>query len=157
EATSTILLTDDDVAEKDVQTIKKEIAENLPSLPVGELSFEYRDRTGGQQLQVFVIGESSEVLVNLAEEVVRRLEELPGLADIRSEAESGTEEVQVVVNRERARAMGVSTRQIADLVSSSMRGINLRRVRGQQGETDVILALQESDRKNISDLMKLPV
>ncbi len=156
-ATSTILLTDDDNAEKDVTTIKKEIAEQLPTLSIGKPSFEYRDMTGGQQMRIFVIGESSEVLVELADEVVRRLKKVPGLADIRSEAESGTEEVQVIVDRERARSMGVSTQQIANLVSNSMRGINLRRVRGEQGETDVVLALQDSDRQTINDLMKLPV
>lgn len=156
-ASSTILLTDDDEAEKDVTTIKKEIQENLPNLAIGKPSFEYRDRTGGEQLRIFVIGESSDVLVDLADEVVRRLKNVPGLADVRSEAETGTEEVQVVVDRERARNMGVSSQQVADLVSNSMRGINLRRVRGEHGETDVVLALRESDRQTISDLMKLPV
>lgn len=156
-ASSTILLTEDDSAEKDVTTIKKEIADQLPKLSIGKPSFEYRDRTGGQQLRVFVIGESSEVLVGLADEVVRRLKNVPGLADVRSEAETGTEEVQVVVNRERARNMGVSTQQVANLVSNSMRGINLRRVRGEHGETDVVLALRESDRETIDDLMRLPV
>jgi len=157
QATSTILLTEDDEAKKDVTTIKEEIVEGLPKLPIGKLSFEYRDRTGGEQLKVFVIGESSEVLVNLADEVVRRLKNVPGLADVRSEAETGTEEVQVVVNRERARNMNVSSEQVANLVSNAMRGINLRRVRGEHGETDVVLALRESDRETIDDLMKLPV
>jgi len=156
-ATSTILLTDDDEAEKDVKTIKKEIGEHLPKLAIGSPSFEYRDRTGGDKLRVFVIGESSEVLTNLADEVVRRLKSVPGLADVRSEAETGTEEVQVVVDRERARSMNVSSEQVANLISNSMRGINLRRVRGKQGETDVVLALRKSDRKNLDDLMKLPV
>ncbi len=156
-ATSTILLTDDDQAEKSVKMIKEEIAEQLPTLAIGEPSFEYRDRTGGDQLRVYVIGESSDVLVDLSKEVVRRLNDVPGLADVRTEAETGTEEVQVVVDRERARKMGVSSQQVANLVSNSMRGINWRRVRGDQGETDVVLALQESDRKTIDDLMKLPV
>ncbi|MCW9709191.1 efflux RND transporter permease subunit [Fodinibius salsisoli] len=156
-AMSTILLTDDDSAEKDVTTIKKEIVENLPKIPIGELSFEYRDRTGGEQLRFFVIGESSDLLVELADEVVRRLDDIPGLADVRSEAETGTDEVQVKVDRGRARNMGISTQQVADMVSNSMRGINLRRVRGEQGETDVVLALQETDRETIDDLMKLPI
>lgn len=156
-ATSTILLTDDDEAEKDVKTIKQEIADHLPKLAIGTPSFEYRDRTGGNKLRVFVIGESSEVLTNLADEVVRRLKNVPGLADVRSEAETGTEEVQVVVDRERARSMNVSSEQVANLISNSMRGVNLRRVRGERGETDVVLALRESDRKNLDDLMKLPV
>ncbi|HKK46618.1 MAG TPA: efflux RND transporter permease subunit [Balneolaceae bacterium] len=156
-AMSTILLTDDDEAEKDVKTIKKEIAGHLPKLAIGSPSFEYRDRTGGDKLRVFVIGESSEVLTNLANEIVRRLKNVPGLSDVRSEAETGTEEVQVVVDRERARSMNVSSEQVADLISNSMRGINLRRVRGERGETDVVLALRKADRKNLDDLMKLPV
>ncbi len=156
-ASSTILLTEDDNADKDVKTIKKEIQEQLPKLAIGKPSFEYRDRTGGEQLRIYVIGESSDVLVDLADEVERRLKTVPGLADVRSEAETGTEEVQVVVDRERARNKGVSTQQIAELVSNSMRGINLRRVRGEHGETDVVLALQESDRQSIDDLMRLPV
>jgi HAE1 family hydrophobic/amphiphilic exporter-1 len=156
-ATSTIILTDDDNAEKDVKTIKKQIEGQLPKLAIGDPSFEYRDQTGGEQLRLFVIGESSDVLVDLADEVVRRLQDVPGLADVRSEAETGTEEVQVVVDRERARSMGVSTQQVASLVSNSMRGMNLRRVRGEYGETDVVLALRDSDRQTINDLMKLPV
>jgi len=156
-ATSTILLTDEDDAQKDVTIIKKEIEEEMPKLAIGDPSFEYRDRTGGEQLRVFVIGESTEVLADLAEEVERRLQDVPGLADVRSEAETGTEEVQVQVNRERARAMGVSSQQVASLVSNSMRGMNLRRVRGEHGETDVVLAIQESDRETIEDLMQLPV
>jgi len=156
-ATSTILLTDEDEAEENVKTIKKEIAENLPKVATGRPSFEYRDRTGGDQLRVFVIGESSEVLRNLANEVVRRLKNIPGLADVRSEAKTGTEEVQVVVDRERARSMNISSEQVAQLISNSMRGMNLRRVRGNYGETDVVLALQKSHRKNLDDLMSLPV
>ncbi len=156
-ATSTILLTDDDQAEKDVTVIKNEIQEGLPKIAIGKPSFEYSDRTGVEQLRIFVIGESTDVLADLAEEVERRLNDVPGLADVRSEAESGTEEVQVRVNRERARNMDVSTQQVASMVSNSMRGINLRRVRGEHGETDVVLAIQESDRQTIPDLMSLPV
>lgn len=156
-ASSTILLTDDDQAEKNVKTIKQEIEKQLPKLAIGELSFEYRDRTGGDQMRVYIIGESTEVLVDLTDEVVRRLQQIPGLADVQSEAESGRKEVQVVVDRERARKLGLSTQQLAGLVSNSIRGVNLRRVRGEQGETDVVLALKESDRQTIDDLMQLPV
>ncbi len=156
-AQSTIMLTEGDSAQKDVTLIKEEIAKDLPLLAIGEPSFEYRDRTGGEQVRVYVIGESTDVLVELSDEVIRRLENIPGFADVRSEAESGTEEVQVVVNRQRARNLGLDSRQIANMVSSSMRGTNLRRVRGKNGEIDVVLAMQDADRQRIEDLMSLPV
>lgn len=156
-AQSTIILTDEDSAEKDVTLIKKEIEESMPVLTIGEPSFEFASRNNNEQVRVYVIGESSEVLVGLADEVIRRMETQPGFADVRSEAEAGTEEVQLVVDRQRARNFGLSSQQIAGMVSNSMRGTNLRRVRGRNGEIDVVLAMQDSDRQTIDNLKELPI
>ena len=156
-AQSTILLTDEDDAEKDVSLIKKEIEENLPMIATGAPSFEFRSMNNSEQIRVFVIGESSDVLIDLSDEVIRRLGDTPGFVDMRSEAEAGTEEVQLVVDRRRARNFGLSSEQIAGMVSNSMRGINLRRVRGENGEIDVVLAMQDSDRQTLDNLRNLPV
>ncbi len=156
-AQSTILLTEEEDAEKDVTLIKKEIEEGLPPISIGAPSFEFASRNNSEQVRVYVIGESSEELIDLSDEVIRRLEAIPGLADVRSEAEAGTEEVQLVVDRQRAQNFGLNSQQIAGMVSNSMRGMNLRRVRGKTGEIDVVLAMQDSDRQSITDLMNLPV
>lgn len=156
-AQSTIILTEDDSAQKDVMMIRDEIAKNLPKISIGTPSFDYNDQSGGEKMRVYVIGESSEVLEDLADEVIRRLEMVDGIADVRSEAEAGAEEVQLVIDRERARNYGLSTQQIASMVSNSMRGMNLRRVRGKNGEIDVVLAFRDADRQSISDLMSLPI
>lgn len=156
-AQSTIILTDDDSAEKDVQLIKKEIEENLPLISTGAPSFEFASRNTNEQVGVFLIGESSEVLVDLSDEVIRRLETIPGFADVRSEAEAGAEEVQLVVDRQRAQNFGLTSQQIAGMVSNSMRGVNLPRVRGQNGEIDVVLAMRDSDRQTLDNLRNLPV
>ncbi|MDZ7694201.1 MAG: efflux RND transporter permease subunit [Balneolaceae bacterium] len=156
-AQSTIILTEDDSASKDVMMIKKEIEEGLPKISTGSPSFEYNDQTGGEQMRLYVIGESSELLEELSDEVIRRLEMTDGIADARSEAEAGSEEVQLVIDRERARNYGLSSQQIAGMVSNSMRGMNLRRVRDLNGEVDVVLAFRDADRRSIDDLMSLPV
>lgn len=156
-AQSTIILTDDDEAEKDVQLIKKEIEENLPAISTGSPSFEFNSQNNSEQVSVFVIGESSEVLVDLSDEVIRRLGSQPGLTDVRSEAEAGAQEVQLVVDRQRAQNFGLTSQDIAGVVSNSMRGMNLRRVRGQEGEIDVVLAMQDSDRQTLDNLRNLPV
>lgn len=156
-AQSTLLLSDEDEAQKDVRLLKKEIEENLPILAIGKPSFEYQNLNGDDQLSIYVIGESSEVLIDLSEEAIRRLQRHPQFTDVRSETESGTEEVQLLVDRQHARNFGLSSQQIAELVSNSMRGTNLRRVRTGRGETDVVLALQDSDRQTIDQLMDLPV
>ena len=156
-AQSTIMLTDEDEALKDVELIKKEIEENLPPLSIGRPSFEYRDQSGGEKVMVFVIGESSEVLRQLSDEVIRRLDPIEGFADVRSEAETGSEELQVRVDRLRASNLGISSRDVAGVISNSMRGTNLRRVRAQQGEIDVVLAVKDARNQSVQDLLNLPI
>jgi HAE1 family hydrophobic/amphiphilic exporter-1 len=156
-ANSTIILIDEDDAQKSVPFIKKEIEENLPLVTIGEPSFEFRDRNSGEGLKVFVQGESMDVLEELAERVEWRLAQIEGLADIKSDAEIGKDEVRLTIDHERARSFGLTSTDIAQTVSSSVRGMNLRRIRGDQSEIDVVLALQNADRQSVNDLRELPI
>lgn len=156
-AQSTIILTPEDDANKSVPIIKKEIEENLPVVTIGEPAFEYRSRTGNEGIRVFVQGESMEVLEELAEQVEWRMSQIDGLADIKSDAEIGKDEVQLTIDHERARNFGLTSSDIARAVSSSVRGQTLRKIRGPESEIDVVLALQNSDRQSIDDLMELPI
>jgi len=156
-AQSTINLVEDEQAEKAVTQIKKEIEENLPQISIGELAFEFISRSGNENVRVFVQGESMDVLEELAEEVKWRLSQQEGFADVRSEAETGNQEIRVRVDRERVASFGLSSTEVANMVSGAVRGQNLRRIRGPESEIDVILAFQESDRQNIDDLRELPI
>lgn len=156
-ANSTIILVDEDEAEKAVTLIKKEIEENLPMVTIGEPSFEFRSRNNGEAIKVFVNGESMTVLEELAEQVAWRLGQIDGLADVKSDAETGRDEVRLTIDHERARNYGLTTTAVAQTVSSSVRGFNLRRIRGEQSEIDVILALQNADRQSVADLQELSI
>lgn len=156
-AMSTINLTDDEEAEKAVTQLKEEIQAKLPQISIGIPSFEYISRNGNEAVRVFVQGESMDVLQELAEQVEWRLSQIDGFADVRSEAESGNNEVRLKVNHERARNYGLTSAQVAGMVSSAMRGQNIQRIRGADSEIDVILALNKADRQTVEDLKNLPV
>ena len=156
-ANSTIILVDEDEAEKSVTLIKKEIEENLPLVTIGEPAFEFRSRNNSEGIRVFVNGESMEVLEELAEQVEWRLSQIEGLTDIKSDAEVGRDEVRLTIDHERARNYGLTSTGVAQAVSSSVRGFNLRKIRGEQSEIDVILALQNADRQSVADLQELPI
>ena len=49
----------------------------------------------------------------------------PGLEAVRSEAGTGEQEVQVVVNRDRASQLGLTTQDVAMTVAGAMRGDRL--------------------------------
>lgn len=156
-ANSTIILTGEEDAVKSVELIKKEIEENLPVVVIGDPAFEFRSRNNGERLRVYVQGESMDVLEGLAEQVEWRMNQIEGLADVKSDAEIGKDEIQLTIDHERARNFGLTSSDVARAVSSSVRGQTLRRIRGTQSEIDVVLALQNSDRQSIDDLMELPI
>ena len=63
----------------------------------------------------------------------------------------------MVVDRERARQVGLNTEVIAGTVATAMRGTPLRKLRGPEGEVDVRLAFRDSDRQSIETLAQLPL
>ena len=156
-AQSTLILTEGDEVTKSVEQIKKAIEDSLPKIALGKPSFEYRNMGSGDQMRVYLIGESNEELVKLSKNAIWQLEQIPGISDVRSENETGNEEVRLVVDRELARRYGVSSEEVASVVSNAMRGTRLRKLRDSQGEVDVILAFDDAARQTIEDLRNIPV
>lgn len=155
-AMSSIILRKGSGANKDQEQIRREIEENLPRLAVAKLSFQRRRSMGSQEnLRLFLRGKSSAHLAELSRDVAKVLSLVDGLVDVRSEAESGEQEVQVVVDRKRAGKYGFSTRQVANMVAVAMRGVNLRRFRDEYGEIDVRVEFQKGDRQTMEQLKNL--
>ncbi|NBC26613.1 MAG: MMPL family transporter [Bacteroidetes bacterium] len=156
-AQSTINLVDDERAEKSVKLLKEEIEQDLPKIAIGQPAFEFISRNSSEQVRVFVQGEAMQVLQDLAEEVEWRLGQLEGFADVRSEAETGNNEVRLTVDHDRARSLGLTSSDVATMVSGAMRGQTIQRIRGEEGEIDVVLAFLDLNRQTIDDLRNMPV
>jgi hydrophobic/amphiphilic exporter-1 (mainly G- bacteria), HAE1 family len=156
-AVSTIILVDEADATKSVTKIKEQIREGMPKLSIADPKFEFATGASQEGIQLYLNGESSETLAELAREVTRRLSQIPGLVDVRSDTEAGTEEIRLLVDRDRAAVLNLSTLQVAGMVSNAMRGQQLRPVRSNTGEIEVFLTMQDADRQNIGSLMSMPV
>jgi len=149
---SAILLTDDDEARLSSQEISKRIMEGLPKIAIGRPGFNWERAGGGESLNVTLTGSSSTVLRQLAEDTVRTLSEVDGLAGVVSEAGTGDQEFQLRVDRERANQLGFSTQEVAQAVAIAIRGVDLREFKGEEGEVPVRLQLREADRESLDDL-----
>ena len=148
---------DDERAEKSVELLKEEIEQDLPETAIGQPAFEYISQNSSEQVRVFVQGEAMQVLEELADEVAWQLGQIDGLADVRSEAETGNKEVRLTVDHDRARSLGLTSSDVATMVSGAMRGQTIQRIRGNEGEIDVVLAFRDVNRQTIDDLRNLPV
>jgi HAE1 family hydrophobic/amphiphilic exporter-1 len=132
--------------------------EGMPDIIIGQPSFQFEEgQAGATAFSLQLVGESTERLAEVSQDVVRRLEAVPGLEAVRSEAGVGEEEVQVIVNRDRAAQLGLTTEQIALTVAGALRGDKLPELRTSEREITMRLAFRESDRQSVEDLAKVPV
>jgi HAE1 family hydrophobic/amphiphilic exporter-1 len=157
QAAATILLTEEEDATLSTTEVIERIEADLPEIAIGKPSFEYDQQGGGDGFSLQISGDSTAILNEIGDEVARLLASVTGLEDVQSDAKLGQREIQVSIDRVRAAANGLTTREIADAIGVAMRGQNLREFRGDLGEVAVRLTFRESDKQNVDQLADLPL
>jgi hydrophobic/amphiphilic exporter-1 (mainly G- bacteria), HAE1 family len=159
EAFSIVVLKPRDEGGMVAQEFIAKAQEGLPEIVIGKASFRWDEGggMGGERFSLQLTGESTEKLAALSEEVARVLSTVKGLEAVRSEAREGDDEVQIIVNRQRAAALGLTSADVAQSVAAGMRGDRLREFRGTERELTLRLAFRESDRQSIDNLAEFPI
>lgn len=78
-------------------------------------------------------------------------------ADVKSTVEEGFPEIQIRFDQERAGALGLTTRQIADVIVKKVRGDVATRYSFRDRKIDVLVRAQQSDRASVEDIRRLIV
>lgn len=152
-AETTLLLRDDLRDRKSPSELEDEIRKGLPTLAIGKPSFDDQQTGGGVQMQI--TGDSTSVLEERAQEITRILSRVKGVVDVRAAALAGTREVHVHVDRELARRAGLDADSVAMAVMVALRGEELPQYRASNGEVNIRLAYQKSDRETLEQLRNL--
>jgi HAE1 family hydrophobic/amphiphilic exporter-1 len=158
-AFSIVMLKPRDEGGPRVQEFIEKAQEGIPEIVIGKPTFKWDDGggMGGQRFSVQLTGESTEKLAVLADEVARVIASVKGLEAVHSEGREGDEEVQIVVDRQRAAALGLTASDVAQAVAAALRGDRLREFRGTDRELTLRLAFRESDRQSIDNLAEFPI
>ncbi len=156
-AVSTLIFIESDERKKSNKFVTEFVEKNVPKIAIGKPAFEFQRAGGQEKLSVQLVGDSTERLVELSEEVARVINTMDGLKNARSDAGVGEKEVQVHIDRVRAQNLGLSPQQVASTIGIAMRGQNLRTFRDDEGEVEVRIAFDKNNRKSMSDLYNLPV
>jgi HAE1 family hydrophobic/amphiphilic exporter-1 len=138
--------------------VMERVMADMPEIIIGKPSFSFENGPGGAtSFSLQLSGESTERLAEISREVAHRLSSVEGLEAVRSEAGTGEQEVQVIVDRERAAQVGLTTQDVAMTVAGAMRGDRLPELRTSDRELTMRLAFRESDRQSVEDLARIPV
>jgi HAE1 family hydrophobic/amphiphilic exporter-1 len=106
---------------------------------------------------VNLYGDDPAKLQDLAREARLKLRALPGFPEIHTDSDKGREEVQIRLDRELAKKYGISPQSLGNLLGIVVRGQQIRGYRTPEGEVDIWMRLQASDRSDLNDLKSIVV
>ena len=108
-------------------------------------------------LEVEIEGNDLEAIRVAGNRLAGMLRENPHYADVKSTVEQGFPEIQILFDQDRAAALGLTTRQIADAVVNQVRGNVATRYSFRDRKIDVLVRLRESERSSVEDIRRLIV
>ena len=106
----------------------------------------------GENVQVQLVGDSTETLAEIAKDIVPMLSKSKQLRDVRVNAGDQNSELSVRVDRERAAAFGFSADEVARFVGVALRGAPLREFRRGESEVPVWVRFAGAEQYGIEDL-----
>lgn len=108
-------------------------------------------------LEIEVEGADLETIRKAGNRLAGMLRANPHYADVKSTVEQGFPEIQIRFDQDRAAALGLTTRQIADIVVNKVKGNVATRYSFRDRKIDVLVRAQESDRSSVETLRRLIV
>ena len=134
---------------KEFSSIKDMIVtvEPVPTFATGE---------SNANVQVVIRGDTLEGLEKVSKDVMAFLKTVEGAVDIDSDYEANKPEYKITILRENAKQKGVTTQQIANLLSAAFSSdINISTFEDKGKQYDVTLRLEDSSRKDLNDIKKI--
>ena len=96
-------------------------------------------------------------LDRLAQEMIRRLDALGGFVDLSSSLKMGLPEVRIVPDREKAAALGVDARTVAQAIQMMIGGQDVGVFKEAGRRYDIRMRLEEEDRRDPAQIGRLYV
>lgn len=109
----------------------------------------------GPPINIEISGENIETLQALVAQARKLIAEVPGLVDLKDDFARAKPEIQVLVDREKASLLNLSTSEISNMVKAAVSGSKLGNYRYGQDEYDIVVRLPEDRRQRLVDIENL--
>ena len=139
----------------------KDLVQKAPA-PLGVAAVNISGRVGpgfggGSPIDILVRGYDLKKGAEIAKQLKTIMEKVPGLYNIDVSRKEGAPEMSIRVNRVKAASLGINMASIATTIQQSVLGRTATYLREGGREYDVLVRLDEKDRKSIEDIENIQV
>jgi hydrophobic/amphiphilic exporter-1 (mainly G- bacteria), HAE1 family len=108
---------------------------------------------GQGRITIELYGDDTDTLMALVQEAQKRIRSIPETLSVESDMERDGEELRVMINRDRARELGINPRVVSGTIANSLRGREIGRFYTPDGrEVDIEVQMQDMEEQDLSDL-----
>ena len=147
-----------------IKSLTDTISKELPKSARATIGIGNNDGPGGggggpsaESMQVRLVGDSTQTLRELADDVIPILAKAKGLRDVRIDAGDQNSELSMRVDRERAAAFGFSAEDVSRFVGLALRGAPLREFRRGENEVPVWVRFAGAEKYGVADVASFTV
>jgi multidrug efflux pump len=139
--------------------VVKQVRAELPRLPGVEVKVKKQEHgpPRGAPVEIEIGGDDFKVLTRLADEVKRRIVEVPGLVNLREDYDQAKPELQFIVDRRRAMLLNVNSNVVGNFLKTAFWGRKVSTYRQFEDEYDITVRLPPIYRHRVDDLYRLQV
>ncbi|MDZ7756421.1 efflux RND transporter permease subunit [Rhodohalobacter sp.] len=112
---------------------------------------------GAEDLQFELRGYDLEKAYDLAQDIKLRVEKLPGIVEVRSGQSEGTPEERILFDREKIANLGLSVREVAQVIQTNIGGSRAGSYRIGGDEYPITVRLRPEDRLGTLDINNISV
>jgi multidrug efflux pump subunit AcrB len=113
----------------------------------------------GKPINIEVSGNDFAKLVNFAETVKQTIDEqqIPGIENLELDINMNKPEMQLFIDRDKVRRLGLSTQMVAGTLRTALYGSRVDKYKDGEDEYDIMLRLDDKYRYNVASLMNLKI
>jgi HAE1 family hydrophobic/amphiphilic exporter-1 len=108
-------------------------------------------------VELYIKGPDIDVLDQLSQAVLEIVKNTPGALDADRSLRGGKPEVQVLIDREQANRLGISTAQVASTLRSLVDGTVATKFKQEDKEIDVRVSLSPDQKNSLTDIASVPI
>jgi HAE1 family hydrophobic/amphiphilic exporter-1 len=144
---------------RSVTTIMADVRKKIKGIPGATIVVQAASSTEGSRspVQVEIFGNDFAITKKIAEQVFLVVQKVPGTVDVRNSWFEGKQEAQIVIDRRKAAAYGLSVIQVANAMRSSIEGTVISRYREENKEADIRVLIAPQDKQTMADISNLPI